>query len=511
MSQITKPPVLDETAKQMLEKMDAANSALMSIAASQRGENWKTNMRSLVALISSGAQPIPVGGSADFSRTTSINISIGESTGITAASINEAVFAAAYGAFSGYLLLTYDGYQWKDEDGNAYILTEYGISVTGTAAQNDTLTINSTASTIRAVALGYDHDTLVNPNVKHGLTMGSQDCVTYGTVKYCEPQAIYEVTEEDWPAASYPDGMPAGNHSIGLINGNYDGGTGADGVYQFTTTEPVPIGGQIHISGIWGRSGQLTKAAYLTATVTTYKSGKRYKLSGGSVIADTEQVIESGLVLSEVGGSPSIGYTSQRDASVRTNTHLNFLDRIAYGSNRAIYSDMLQWANSEAAKGEGWWKKLAENYVEPQTNLSMAGFLAGFSSSFKDNIQESWHVVAKANVDGGGQEAFKCKIFLLSRAEVFMGSAAAEVTLQDGRKVKDFVYPFYQQFSDLSAAGTGADSNRIKYYGGTARYWFLRRPNASSGYYVYRTSPSGANGNCNASYAYGCAPAWVIG
>ena len=110
---ITKPPVLDETAKAMLDRMDVGNAALLSIAASQRGEMWATNMRSLVALISSGAQPVPVGGRADFSRTTSINILIGESSGITAASINEAEFAEKYGAFSGYLLLSYDGYQWK--------------------------------------------------------------------------------------------------------------------------------------------------------------------------------------------------------------------------------------------------------------------------------------------------------------------------------------------------------------------------------------------------------------
>lgn len=81
------------------------------------------------------------------SVSESATADIGESTGITAASVVAATFGTKIGGVSGTYEFEYDltNTKWMIGDKEAN-LTQYGISVTGTAADGDTVTIEYVAA-----------------------------------------------------------------------------------------------------------------------------------------------------------------------------------------------------------------------------------------------------------------------------------------------------------------------------------------------------------------------------
>ena len=104
--------------------------------------------------------------------------------------------------------------------------------------------------------------------------------------------------------------------------------------------------------------------------------------------------------------------------------------------------------------------------------------------------------------DGGGYEDTEELMFLLSRSELYGG---LENSVNEGNP-----YPYYSNYSDLSAPGTAEDSNRIKYRGGSAQYWWQRSCYSGNAHYVRNVYPTG---NVNYSHAYhsnGVAPACNI-
>ena len=104
--------------------------------------------------------------------------------------------------------------------------------------------------------------------------------------------------------------------------------------------------------------------------------------------------------------------------------------------------------------------------------------------------------------DGGGYEDLTEKFFLISRSEAYAGN---ENGIEEGTP-----YEYYSLGSDLSAAGTGDDSNRIKYRGGSATYWWLRSPYSGDGGNVRIFNPSGNLISSSANNSYGVAPACNI-
>ena len=89
----------------------------------------------------------------------------------------------------------------------------------------------------------------------------------------------------------------------------------------------------------------------------------------------------------------------------------------------------------------------------------------------------------------------------MSRSEVYGGK---EVAGDD-----DIVYPYYKDYSDLSAAGTAEDTHRIKYRNGTAQYWWLlrTRPMRTVSAVSY---PTGVIGSYGAYDSVGVVPACCI-
>jgi hypothetical protein len=104
--------------------------------------------------------------------------------------------------------------------------------------------------------------------------------------------------------------------------------------------------------------------------------------------------------------------------------------------------------------------------------------------------------------DGGGYEDSIEKVFLPSRTEVYAGS---ENGIDEGSP-----YDFFKDFSDLSAPSLAADTNRVKYLSGAAKYWWLRSPYTGGASFVRSITPSGALYDYNMTSSIGVAPACCI-
>ena len=78
---------------------------------------------------------------------------------ITAVTVTASTFSTAVSGASGVYVFTYDGTNWK-LSGSTISLETYGISITGTAAASDTITVTFEAASGGWEALGKDDDDL---------------------------------------------------------------------------------------------------------------------------------------------------------------------------------------------------------------------------------------------------------------------------------------------------------------------------------------------------------------
>jgi len=250
---------------------------------------------------------------------------------------------------------------------------------------------------------------------------------------------------------------------------------GGGKTYQFTLTKAVPAGGQIMFP--WTYQKQAS-----TVLVSTYES------------ATSSVAIES------VGVTEGSEGTNLGTADGNTE-NMNHSHKIRYGSNRWLHSSIRQWLNSNKA-ANAWWKP-QNVFDRPPSNITTAGFLSDIDNDFVSALGKVKKRTARNTVaDGGGYEDTEELIFLPSRSEMYGG---LENSVNEGEP-----YPYYANNSDLSAAGTGADTNRIKYQSSTAKYWWLRSPGSGNGYYVRYVYPTGYINSHNAYVGFGVAPACCI-
>lgn len=163
------------------------------------------------------------------------------------------------------------------------------------------------------------------------------------------------------------------------------------------------------------------------------------------------------------------------------------------GNNRYIHSAVRQWLNSSAASFA--WQSQHQYDAAPSTApYTGAGFLHRLDPELVAVLGVASKKVARnTTVDGGGQDTFSDKVFLLSQLEVGLGT--------EGTTAGESTYSYYQ---DIEAAG------RIKHLGGTAQAWWLRSPYVSQSSRVRGVSTSGAlSGNITYN-SCGLAPACCI-
>lgn len=180
-------------------------------------------------------------------------------------------------------------------------------------------------------------------------------------------------------------------------------------------------------------------------------------------------------------------------------------DRKNYGNNRHIYSNLLQWLNSNAAAGAWYSAKHSADQAPTTKNThvtynpytSWAGFLAMLDPKFVAELMETTLTVVKSSTDGGSYETFKAKMFLASTTEVGL---ANENNIAEGSLLALFsndasrvAYPTAQCVNNADGyTNSGFATSK-------GWYWWLRTPYSSSAYYV-RFVVSG--GSLDYYYAY---------
>ena len=342
----------------------------------------------------------------------------------------------------------------------------------GTAADvfyiTDQLSCQRGDDTLVWDVIGIDHNTPADPQFTHSMTLQLHDC--FPTVmQFDAPEAFYYAE----------NGLVVGTYHF-TIDSTYDATHNDLTSYQFTLTQAVPAGGQLCFG--WGYNTQASAAkvtSYAMATSTTA----------------VEQV-----AVSEGTDGTNLGMLT---AAGDFTNNLNSIHRVRYGSNNYKESAIRQWLNSSAVAGSVW---------TPQTNFdrppswaaNTAGFMYGMDADFLAVIGKTHLVVARNTVcDGGGFDEMDDYFFLLSRSEVYGGTEVSGVN--EGEP-----YPYYANYSDLSAAGVEADSNRIKYRNGTAQVWWTRTPSSGNGYSVRNVNATGAVSFGYVSSNGGVAPACCI-
>ncbi len=458
-------------------------SSILSTIAAGSGEVSANSFGEVKNLVRLGLhRKIPVEDSFVAERETALAISVGDSTGITAATVDEDAFIAAVGtAHSGVYEAVYDGAVWHKEDNEAISLAAYGITVTGTPAEGDKVVITETAS--RIILDVADHDVNCADN-EQSIMFISRDVIAYGTIPFSAPQLmIYALAE-----------LPAGKYKFTLNHADNGGGVLQNGTYMFTTTQAIPAGGGIRHSkvGEWSQNAH-TKAEITAGKITTYG------------IQPQRTVIESNIVVSEWDGETvctDLGTVAARDkqyiVEVENLTKVNFSERQIYGSNRYAHSCYRKWLNStgKAVKSGDttfsyWWTPSDIFDMPPSAAArQMAGFLHGLDPDLADNIGEATIVVEIPSPDrvsgDDTTETLNDKVFLMSKTEVYGGN---NISGKEGELLEIF-------------SGT-SNSDKIKYQNGTARYWWLRSARPSFAHYVRCVSASGELYDINAGSTNG--------
>lgn len=405
------------------------------------------------------AEYFNIGDQLSVERLSDITADVGNSIGITSASVDVNKFISAYGKVKAKKYqFVYNNKSWQNSNGNKIALANYGISVTGTPIAGDKIFVTETTTPMIFDIIGIDHDIPTDTNYTHSMTLQMHNAST-SIYQFDAPEATWYIDEN-----TYPDGLAAGTYQFTIANGS---------TYHFTLTNTVPVGGQM----IYDYS----------STVKTYESI-------GSTTELESVTVESGTSSATVDLS-AITYNGVTDTT-------NSENRTRYGSNNWFESSLRQWLNSDKDAG-AWWEPKT-NFDKP-TDISIDGFLKGIDPSFLSvigNVTKKTQLSVSDNYDlVTSSERF----FLLSRPEVY-GGPEHETNGADGN-----VYPYYdEKNSDLTVPDTEPDSNRIKYINGMASYQWLRTSNISDSYRIRYISSTGSLGISGARNRYNVAPACTI-
>lgn len=176
-------------------------------------------------------------------------------------------------------------------------------------------------------------------------------------------------------------------------------------------------------------------------------------------------------------------------------------NRNSYGNNRYSKSNIRQWLNKA---GTGWYVK-QHTYDQPPSNANVwsnyneydgeAGFKTGFSPEMLAAIKPTTLIVAIPTCDNGGSETCTDDIFLLSMAEVGLGS---ENGIAEGSVLAMFSDNTSRLCKPTAQAVSRSEYTNSSLSASQNWWWWLRSPYAGSGY-VARNVNSG--GTLDVNYA----------
>ena len=485
----------------------------------------------------SASSHLGIGDQLSCYRAKTVTAGVGAAnTGVSAASVNFDTFISKIGkADPQQYTFVYTGAAWI-LGATICVMSEYGITLTGSAAKNDIVVISVTADELVWDVTNHDGDvfkawtkgevTYYTPisdpgtnELVYALSEGAFTPVGFVSVAVSGDKigvTIDGTASTDWvrnPFADTVDGTR--NHSLGLAlhdcfaNIQFDAaeaiyfatdGLAAGNYYftigetswQFEITQPVPENGQLVPTWITDYT--------VISNIKTYAAGSGTAIETCAVTTGT-----TGTQLTVMGTAA----------------------RTRYGNNNWAVSAERQYLN-KAAAGNAWWEQ-QHDLDRPPSNVASDSFLRGMDPGFLAAVGLSNKIVNLNNLktdadankypdadDKGvtdaatraGVRVTKDKFFLLSFTEYYMGKQ----TITDAGVSRSVSigapYEYYKRLAP--APTTGALAGRIKYLSGTARTWFARSAVPSTSSYVYDVSTTGANDNGYAFHAHGCAPACNI-
>lgn len=429
--------------------LEVTNKLLAAIASNTGGLTIKSfaDLQNLTRL-GLASKVVSIGDQISCEKATSITGTV-SGTGVTAATVDFEKFRKATKTTAGAYAFTYDG-TWK-LDGKAADIAAYGITVTGTPANSDVVTVIEKTETLVWDILDFDKDTPSDKKLTHTVALMLHDCSA--KAQFDQKEAIYFASSA----------LPAGTYNFTLPSDYESDGGGK--TYQFTLTNAVPKNGQIVFA--WNHGQQA-----LDSKISTYSS------ASSATPIETVSVIEGngGTALSPLNASP----------------------RIRYASNRYSQSAVRQKINSQKA-ANAWWSA-ASNYDRPPADANKPGFLYGVEDDFINALCKVDKTCALNTVtDGGGSETVSDYLFLPSQTEVYGGGSEGAA------------YEFFSKFSDLSAPGVGNDTNRIKHNDGASHIYWTRSVSPTTAYGIFAVRQAGNLLNLAANNESGIAPICFIG
>lgn len=252
--------------------------------------------------------------------------------------------------------------------------------------------------------------------------------------------------------AWFSDGLAAGAYKF----------THSSKVYYFTLTKPIPENGQLRAT---------------TSTFNTYAD--QY----------TSTATESGSVsTTEIADAIDLGTTATGN--------LNHMDRVNYGSNNAGESGLFAWLNSDAEPSINLPR--LNKFSRPYSSGSDGGFLRGFDTADLACLEDNEWTIQANNV----YEAPEALGGITAKGQQYT------ITGKFG----------LAKFANIGLSGSNpwdlyvgaANADRIKYYNGSARDWWVFGALTSSVYSEHHVLTSGGSNGYNASTSCGVAPACKI-
>lgn len=411
--------------------------------------------------------------------------------GITAVTVTDKdLFLSAAGTHVHDYEFSYDGSAWHYK-GNPVLLSDFGLSVTGTAASGDAITVHRTTTTYAFNVMGLDEDQPVDSARKHVLPIQMHKVYTYGSIPFDPAMYLFAVTAAactafGWDAAV---GMPAGTYNVTLNHAAYNGGTTQDGTFQFTTTQPIPVGGGIRHSAIGVyQSESYTKDQILAGTFTTYAD-------------DTVTTVESSLTTTEGNDGTNLGTTTACDPQYKVGDFINFTHRQAYGCGRWSKCFMRQYANSAEATmtfaPATIWSRRPATLPE--------GFLHSIDPELRAVLGKVRTRYALSIADGYGYEDVEDYVKLATMLDV-LGSKNNSISEgpvdSSGNVTRTTAYSFWQAHN--------SNADRKKYQGTTANGWWLGSSNPPYAHNERYVLTDGSLYSNFANYTFGFVPSLFI-
>lgn len=410
------------------KQFDTMNT-LLAVIASKTGEAKIDSWYDVQQAVRLGVAPtlFPIGTQLISERAKTLTATVTGSTGVTAATVVAAAFIAKVGSVHGGAYeFVYDGGAWRLND-EAVILADYGITVTGTAAEGDKIVVQETTEKIVWDVVAHDYNVDPHNQYEHSMTLLTHEC-TVSSLQYDSREALFYIE----------DRMPAGTYNFTVKESEWSS-EDIGKTFRFTLTKEIPAGGQIVLMADYN----VTIAG---STVKTFAS------SSSETELETATVTEgaSGISLGDVGNAPA--------------GNINSLKRAQQGSNNWKESAMRRFLNSDDAAGSVW-KPQTKFDRPPAWASSQAGWMNGLDPQFLAVVGTA-RINCKTNneyeVDGSIADNYNAddKFWLASLSEIY---GKPEGGLSDGTQ-----FPYYEG---------STDADKIKYNtSGAACRWWLRSP-----------------------------------